>query len=141
MSGTPLYTYHLSGRRLATGFALGVTLVLLATASYYGAPWFFYAPVGFAAVMLVWAIIRNPKSGVVVSAEALRFFHASNAEHVLIADIASMTVHRWSDGPDTVMLLLKSGRTVHIPSLCADSQLAPILRMLGVAEVRAEQTA
>ncbi len=132
MSHAPLYTYRLSGRRPMTIFALGVSAAMLAAAIHYGASWYFYAPVGLGTAMLIWAIIRNPQSGAELNADALRFFHNGKEETVRLADIARMTASTSSDGPDTVALHLKSGKVVHVPSLCADSKLAPALRDLGV---------
>ena len=135
MIGTPLYTYHLSGRRAGTIFALGVSAVMVAVGVSYGAPWYFIAPVVLAGAMALWAIIANPQSGLVLNAEMLYFFHRSTKKTVRITDIASIKVSQWSDGPDTVAITLKSGGIVHVPSLCADSKLAAVLRNLGVVEV------
>ncbi len=85
--------------------------------------------------MALWAIIANPQSGLALNAETLYFFNRSTQETVRITDIASMKVSRWSDGPDTVALTLKSGGMVNVPSLCADSKLSVVLRDLGVVEV------
>ncbi len=135
MNPTFHYSYRLSGRRVMTVFALGVSAVMLAFAVRYQAPWYFYAPVVLAAAMLVWLIIHNPQSGADLSADAFHFFHNGKEQTVRLADIAHMTVSRWTEGPDTVALYLKSGDVIHVPSLCADSKLAPALRDAGVVEV------
>jgi hypothetical protein len=137
MNGTPLYTYHLSGRRPGTIFALCVSMLMLGVGVQYGAPWYFLAPVGLAGLMMVWAILSNPKTGSVLTTEKLHFFNRGTEETVLVSDITSMSVRSWTDGPDTVTLRLKSGGTLAVPSLCADSKLAPALRALGVGEQRA----
>jgi hypothetical protein len=85
-------------------------------------------------VIALWAILANPKTGSVLTREKLHFFNRGTKETVLVSDIASMSVRRWTDGPDTVTLHLKSGRAHAVSSLCADSRLAPALRALGVGE-------
>lgn len=134
MTGGTLYSYNLSGRRAGTVFALSLTLMMLTVGVTYGAAWYFLAPLGIAAVLALWAIIANPQTGSSLNAEELRFWNRSNAEAVRIADVASMTVRRWTDGPDTVALTLKSGNVVHIPGMCADSKLAVALRDMGILE-------
>jgi hypothetical protein len=135
MNVAPLYTYHLSGRRPGMVFALVFSLAMLAFAARYAAPWYFLVPVGLAAAMALWAIIANPQTGSILTPETLHFFNRGSKETVCIAEIASMKVTNWSDGPDTVAITLKSGDVVYVPSLCADSKLAVALRGLGVDEV------
>lgn len=134
MNDTPLYTYHLSGRRPITILVLCLSVAMIGFAVHHAAPWYFLVPVGLSGAMTLWAIIANPQSGSVLNGETLCFFHRSTQETVRINDIFSMKVSRWSDGPDTVALTLKSGGVVHVPSLCADSKLAVALRDLGVVE-------
>jgi hypothetical protein len=129
----PLYVYELSGRRSAMIFVLIVSMLLLAIAAGYSASWHFLLPVCLSGA--IWAIIENPKTGSILTAETLLFFNHGTQEIVLIKDIVSMRVTKQSDGPDTVTLTLKSGRVVHIPSLCADSQLAIALQHLGITEI------
>jgi hypothetical protein len=135
MNVVPLYTYHLSGRRSGMVFALVFSVAMMAFAARYAAPWYFLIPVGLAAAMALWAIIANPQTGSILTAETLHLFNRSSKDVVHIADIASMKVTNWSDGPDTVTLTLRSGRVVYVPSLCADSKLAIALRGLGVSDV------
>jgi hypothetical protein len=135
MNIMPLYTYHLSGRRSAVVFALVFSVAMMAFAARYAAPWYFLVPVGLAAAMALWAIIANPQTGSILTPETLHLFNRSSKDVVHIADIASMKVTNWSDGPDTVAITLKSGEIVHVPSLCADSKLAVALRGLGVSQV------
>lgn len=136
MTPTPLYTYRLSGRRPATFFAFFVSLALLVAVASYALPWYFYVPLALSVAMSLWAIIADPQTGSELSAETLHFFNRHHKDTIRIADIASMKVTNWTDGPDTVALTLKSGRVVHIPSMCADSKLGPALRELGVAEAK-----
>jgi hypothetical protein len=135
MNVAPLYAYRLSGRRAGTIFAFGASIAMMAFAARYAAPWYFLVPVGLAAAMALWAIIANPQTGSILTAETLHFFNRGSKETVRIADVASMKVTNWSDGPDTVALTLTSGRVIHVPSLCADSKLAVALRGLGISEV------
>jgi hypothetical protein len=135
MKDAILYSYLLSGRRPAMIFVLGVSVMMLAFAAHYEAPWYFLVPVGLSAAMALLAIIFNPQTGSTLNAETLDFFNRGTQETVQIRDVASMKVTKWSDGPDTVALTLTSGRIVHVPSMCADSKLAVALRELGVAEV------
>jgi hypothetical protein len=134
MTGGPIYTYHLSGRRPVTVFAFGISLLMWAFVAQYAEPWYFQAPVGLAAAIALWAMIANPQTGSRLSAETLYFYSNDDTETVRIADIATMKVTFWSDGPDTVTLTLTSGRIIQVPSMCADSKLAVMLRELGVSE-------
>jgi hypothetical protein len=131
----PLYVYELSGRRSAMIFVLIVSMLLLAIAAGYSASWHFLLPVCLSGAMALWAIIENPKKGSILTAETLHFFNHGTQEIVSIKDIVRMKVTKQSDGPDTVTQTLKSGRVVHIPSLCADSQLAIALQHLGITEI------
>jgi hypothetical protein len=135
MTASPLYIYHLSGRRRGTIFALGVGMAMLALGISHAAPWYFLAPVALSLAMALWLIIANPQSGSVLNTETLYFFYRNKKETLRIADIASMKVTDWSDGPDTVAITLKSGDIVHVPSMCADSKLAVALRGLKIAEI------
>jgi hypothetical protein len=108
---------------------------MIGFAVHHAAPWYFLVPVGSSGAMTLWVIIANPQSGSVLNGETLYFFHQRKKETLRIADIFSMKVSRWSDGPDTVALILKSGDTVHMPRLCADSKLAVALRDLRVVEI------
>jgi hypothetical protein len=135
MNDAPLYSYRLSGRRPGTLFALFASTAMLTVGIVYSLPWYFLAPVGLAGLMSLWAIFSNPKTGSVLSSKKLYFFNRGTEQTVLITDIASMKVSRWTDGPDTVALKLKAGSVVHVPSLCADSKLAPALRELGISEL------
>jgi hypothetical protein len=135
MKNALLYSYHLSGRRASMAFALVFSLVMMAFAYHYAAPWYFLVPVGLAAAMALFAIIANPQTGSTLTTETLHFFNRGTQETVRIADVVSMKVSKWTDGPDTVALHLKSGSVVNVPSLCADSKLAIALRDLGVPEV------
>jgi hypothetical protein len=130
-----IYIYELSGRRPAMIFVLAVSILLLAIAASYSAPWYFLLPVFLSATTALWTIIENPKTGATLTAETLHFYYRRTQEIVSIKDIVSMTITKWSDGPDTVTLNLKSRRVVHIPSLCADSQLAVALQHLGITEI------
>jgi hypothetical protein len=134
MNETPLYTYRLSGRRPMTVVVLCFSVAMLAFVAQHAASWYFLVPVLLSGAMALWAIIANPQTGATLDAETLHFFSQGTEETVQIADIASMKVSRWSDGPDTVALTLKSGDIVHVPSLCADSRLAVMLKDLGIVE-------
>jgi hypothetical protein len=135
MLGASHYTYHLSGRRPATIFVLGVSLAMLAYGAYHEAPWYFLMPVGLSVAMALWAIIANPQAGSTLNADILHFYNQGTQETVHLKDIATMKVSNWTDGPDTVALTLKSGDIVHVPSMCADSKLAVKLKELGVVEI------
>jgi hypothetical protein len=135
MKGASHYTYHLSGRRPATIFVLGASLALLAFVAYREAPWYLFIPVGLSTAMALWAIIADPQTGSRLNADTLHFYYRSTQKTIRIKDVASMKVSNWTDGPDTVALVLKSGDIVDVPTMCADSKLAVKLRELGVAEV------
>jgi hypothetical protein len=134
MNDATLYQYRLSGRRPMTFFGLAVFFVMAATGIIYTAPWYFMAPVGMAGAMLIWAIAANPQSGSELTRDKLTYFYQGKTSSVHMADVVHMKVSRWSDGPDTVALTLRSGEVVHVPSVCADSKLAVALKDMGVSE-------
>jgi hypothetical protein len=129
-----IYSHHLPGRRFGTLFALVFSIAMLGFGLLHQAPWYYLVPVWIPLAMLVWVIARNPQSGSVLTAQSLTIYYTGKNETVMLHDISSMTVTNWSDGPDTVCLTLVSGRKINIPSMSADSKLAPALRQLGVAE-------
>jgi hypothetical protein len=134
MDDPQVYVYSLSGRRPGTILASGLFAAMLAIGLVVKAPWFYFLPLALGGLISMWAIWRNPKSGSTLTASALTFFNRSDNKTIFLADIASMKVQNWTDGPDTVVLNLRSGMTVHIPSLCADSKLAVALRAQGVPD-------
>jgi hypothetical protein len=134
MTDAPLYTYNLSGRRPATVFVLCLSVVMMAFGVHYTAPWYFLVPLGLAAGMALWATLTNPQTGSRLTGNTLTFCNRGTKESVPVGEIASMTVQNWTDGPDTVVLHLISGRAVAVPGLCADSKLAIALRELGIKE-------
>jgi hypothetical protein len=134
MPVVPLYAYNLSGRRPATAFVLGVSVMMLALVTRCQAPWYVLMPVGLSAAMALWAIIANPQTESTLTAGTLHFYNRGRSETVNIKDVTHMKVTKWTDGPDNVALTLKSGEIIHVPSLCADSRLAVALRTLGVKD-------
>jgi hypothetical protein len=134
MNATHVYSYRFSGRSAATISGLIVSIAMLAIAAAYAAPWYFVAPAVLSALMLIWAIARNPQSGCDLDRTTLHFFTQAETVRVHLTDIVSMKVTRWSDGPDSVTLTLASGDKITVPSMCADSKLAVTLKELGVVE-------
>jgi hypothetical protein len=134
MNNATLYSYQLSGRRLAMYFVLYFSVAMMVFVTRYSHTWYFQIPVALSAAMALWAIIANPQTGSTLSAQTLYFFNRGTQETVHIKDVISMKVTNWTDGPNTVALTLKSGIKVYVPSMCADSKLAVALRELGVAE-------
>ncbi len=98
----------------------------------YSAPWQFFVPATMVVAMMAWAVARNPLSGTDLDVETLQFFHNGTRTTVRLTEINYLTVHRNTDEPDTVRLVIKSGKIIHVPSLCADSQLASALQRLGI---------
>ncbi len=129
-----LYSYHLSGRRAGTIFVVILFMLMAVFGVSYGAPWYFLAPLALGGGMAIWAIIANPQTGSTLTAQHLSLFNRGEHETIDIADISHMEIRRWTDGPDTVILTLTSGRIVQVSSMCADSKLAVALRDLGVRE-------
>lgn len=132
MDDAPLYSYHLSGRRAVVICALIASIIMLTIGFYFGAPWYFLMAPAAAIIMTLLAIISNHQAGSILTADALHFYNRGTSKKVLICEIATMSVTRWSDGPDTIALTLKSGHTVHVPAISADSKLAVALQKLGI---------
>jgi hypothetical protein len=132
---TKIYSFRQSGRQAITFIGLAVFILLMSIGLSYNAPWYFVFPLGLSGTMLIWAIVVNPKSESDLSPEILSFFHRNMAENIRIADVKDMRVNRWSDGPDNVTLNMRSGKVVHIPSLCADSKLVIALKEIGIQEI------
>jgi hypothetical protein len=115
-------------------FVFVLSLVMMAVVSGHPVPWHFYVPVVLAGSMALWAIVANPQTGATLTPQVLQIMNRSHQESLNVADIVSIKVTTWTDGPDTVQLTLTSGRKFQVPSLCADSKLATALRDLGVRE-------
>jgi hypothetical protein len=131
-----IYSYHLSGRRPSTAFVLVFFILFLFACVHLQVNWYLYVPCGAGALMAMWAIVANPQTGSWLSPESFYFYNGKTKSEIALADIAFMKVQNWTDGPDSVTFVLKDNKKVLVPSLCADSKLAPALRGLGVDQKR-----
>lgn len=100
-----------------------------------GAPWFWFLPIGFALAGAVWLLAANPQSGCVLTKDALHFYALDMRRTVALSDIAAMDVQRWSEGPDSVTLILRSGERIAVPSTCGGSALVAALDRAGIARI------
>ncbi len=118
------YTYSENSRRPITLFALALSFAMVLFGFAYGAPWYFLAPVGLAAVMSGAMVLRNRKSGLSLTGSTFYMYAGHWAEHIAVTDITEMRVTRWSDGAPSAALLFTSGKEISIPGYCLGSAKA-----------------
>lgn len=89
-------------------------------------------PMRAALIMIGWLLITNPQSGAVLTRAALRFYHGIQDRTIALADIAAVKQHIWSEGPDEVILVLRSGEKVSLPSQSIDRRIIAVLQRAGI---------
>ena len=117
------------------GFAISIGM--FAFGLYYGAPWYFLAPVALCTVLFIWQWIGNQVSGSEVTAQTVRLFVGQKETIVPVANIRAVRITQWSDGAPSVSLLLHEGPLVSVSTLCADGQFITVLNELGVPQEKA----
>jgi hypothetical protein len=97
-----------------------------------GAPWYWWLPVGGAFIAIGCVLIANQKSGATLTRSSLHFHHGKTSRTVPLAEIAKVECHSWTEGPDDIALVLRSGAKVDIPSQCRDRGFVEALARAGV---------
>jgi hypothetical protein len=132
MAESPLYTHHQSGRRPLTLFAGLFCAFMVGFGLWKDAQWYAMAPMWAALTGVGWLLVSNPQSGAVLTPRTLRFYHGRQDRSIALADIASVKKHIWSEGPDEIILILKDGEEVTLPSQSIDRGFLPALEAAGV---------
>ena len=117
------------------GFAISIGM--LAFGFYYGAPWYFLAPVALSTALFMWQWIGNQVSGSEVTAQTVRLFVGQKETVVPVANIRAVRVTQWSDGAPSVSLLLHEEPSVSVSALHADGQFITVLNELAVPQEKA----
>jgi hypothetical protein len=135
MTKEPIHAHHQSGRRPLTLAMLAFAVGMVALGLAYGAPWYWMAIVGLPTLALLFMVWTNTQSGSLITAENLLFFHGKTDRTLRIADIVGVHIHRWSDGPDAIALLMKSGERIDIPADARGKGFVDAPKQAGVAEL------
>ena len=117
------------------GFA--VSIGMFAFGFYYGAPWYFLAPVALSTALFMWQWIGNQVSGSEVTADAVRLYVGQKETIIPMTNIRTVRVTKWSDGAPSIRLILHEGADVSISALHADGQFITVLNELGVPQEKA----
>lgn len=132
MADYPLYTHHQSGRRPLTVLARLFCAAMVGFGLSKNAPYYAMTPMRAGLIMIGWLLITNPQSGAVLTRAALRFYHGNQDRTIALADIAAVKQHIWSEGPDEVILVLRSGEKVSLPSQSIDRRINAVLQRAGI---------
>lgn len=129
------YSHTRAGRRPVTILALTVSIGFLAFGAAYGAPWWWYPPALFAALLAGYAALCNPQSGICLDQRQLCVFSGAWQRTVALADLRSISIDDWSEGPPTATAHLKDGTSFAIPSLCLPKKavLIDVLQHFGIS--------
>ena len=117
------------------GFA--VSIGMFAFGFYYGAPWYFLAPVALSTALFMWQWIGNQVSGSEVTADAVRLYVGQKETIIPMTNIRTVRVTKWSDGAPSIRLILHEGVDVSVSALHADGQFITVLNELGVPQEKA----
>lgn len=77
-----------------------------------------WLPVLFGSGLVLWALIRNPQTGLRITDDALILSPWQTRQVIPLAEIEAVKYHEWSDSTD-VYIWLKSGETVRVSPLDA----------------------
>lgn len=129
----PTFAHREQGRRPLSWAVLSAALAMGSLGVWGGAPWFWFLPIGGALAGALWLLVANPQSACALTADTLRFSACGVDRTVALGDVASMEVQHWSEGPDSVALILKSGERIAIPVTCGGTALVAALERAGIA--------
>jgi predicted tellurium resistance membrane protein TerC len=129
------YIYEEQTRRPGTLLALVLSAVMIAVGVTHVEPWYFLAPVFAAALMLLWMVIVNRKSGTRLTGDTLSLYAGRWSRVVSTAEIKSIKVVSWSEGAPTLTLTLTDATTLDIPGYCFGSG-ADLARALGSRQIQ-----
>lgn len=110
---TELYAYKEPGRRPVTYLAAVVFAVLLFVVVHYDAPLLYHAPVVVGGSMILYMLIKNPISGLVLLPDRLILSAWSKPNPVPVKNIARIEIISWSDSTD-MKVHLKSGEEIRV---------------------------
>lgn len=131
---TELYAYKEPGRRPVTYLAALVFLFLLWSAVIYRAPAFYYIPVVGGGFMILYILVKNPVSGLLLLPDRLILSAWDKPNPVPVKDIARVEIVSWSDTTD-MNVHLKSGRVIKVFSgdIPPRASFAQALSNVGIA--------
>ena len=131
------FRHTTAGRRPATILGLAASTCFLALGAIYGAPWWWHPPVLFAVGLASYAVFFNPQSGIHLNSRQLSVFSGSWTRSVERAELISISIVDWSDGPPTATAILDDGTSFAIPSMCLPERAVFVdaLKRFGIAIV------
>ena len=129
-----LYASESKGRRPLFIVLFAIGAALLAFGILGGAPWIWYLPVGFFALVSGWQLVANPVSGARLTASSLLLHSGRWRREVDVAVIEKLSITAWSDGPPSLRLILRDGSDEPIPHMCIErrDEFLAALATLGV---------
>jgi hypothetical protein len=135
MTCEAVFRYRIAGRRPATIFALVCGSCFLGFAISNDAPWWLYPPILMAFGLAGYAVLLNPQAGITIDARTLTVFSGSWNQTADLADITSVTIVGFSDGPPYAKASLKDGSSLDLPALCVPEKTVfiEVLRRHGVS--------
>ncbi len=133
MQDDTLYRYRAEFQRILALLIFLVACGMAVGGWTGGAPWFWFGPIGFALAGSLWLLVVNPERGCWLTHDTLHVTDGGKKSSVALNDVVSMRVQSWSEGPDDIDLILRSGETFPIWGLCGGPGLAEALTKAGVA--------
>jgi hypothetical protein len=113
-----VFNYSRNGRGPATFIGLVLAVGMLAFGYFNSAPWWWVLPIVFVIAMCGWLIIKNPVYKLSITATDLHWITPRDEKQFPLSSIMRVRVKTWTDGPDQVILELKSGDNMEVPSFC-----------------------
>ena len=110
---TELYAYKEAGRRPVTYLAAVVFAALIVIALYQNAPLFYYVPLVAGGAMVLYTLVKNPISGLVLLPDRLILSAWRKPNPVPVQSIARIEIISWSDSTD-MKVHLKSGEEIRV---------------------------
>ncbi len=110
---TELYAYKEAGRRPVTYLAAVVFAALIVIALHQNAPLFYYVPLVAGGAMVLYTLVKNPISGLVLLPDRLILSAWRKPNPVPVQSIARIEIISWSDSTD-MKVHLKSGEEIRV---------------------------
>jgi len=128
------YKYETEFRNIWSIGGTAFTVVFFTIAQIYGAPNAFLAFAGFIMAVMVYQILRNPRSGIEVRSHYIRAYCGGWERRVSVPDIAHVELYRNSDGGDSLIVHDRMGKKTPIPGQCYGklNDMLPTLEALGL---------
>ena len=124
-------------RRGVFYFAFAVAMIFAYALALKDASFPVLLGIGAFISVIIWLAFRMTPAGMEISGEDWRFFVGDRRWRIPLDDIASVSILRWDDRPDSVAITFRSGRTDLLPSgvVTDAAKLAEELALRGIRVV------